>query len=65
MAITGPSSYVPTLNFFIPHWVSVNSTLGAGGPLVTEGGGTVAILTWYRDQLSGFRASILDKDNDV
>jgi hypothetical protein len=65
MPISGPSSYVPTLNLFIPHWVDVNLILGAGGPLVLEDGTTIAILTGYRDQLDGFRASIEAKLNDV
>ena len=65
MPISGPSSYVPTLNLFIPHWVDVNLALGAGGPLVLEDLTTIAILTGYRDQLDGFRGSIQGKLNDV
>jgi len=65
MPISGPSSYVPTLNLFIPHWVDVNLALGAAGPLVLEDGTTIAMLTGYRDQLDGFRASIQGKLNDV
>lgn len=65
MPITGPSSYVPTLNLFIPHWVDVNLALGAGGPLILEDGTTIAILTGYRDQLAAFQASVQGKLNDV
>jgi len=65
MPISGPTSYVPTLNQFIPHWTSVNLVLGAGGPLVLEDGTTLAILTGYRNQLDGFRTSIPGKANDV
>jgi hypothetical protein len=65
MPISGPSSYVATLNLFIPHWVDVNLALGAGGPLVLEDGTTIVILTGYRDQLEGYRASIQGKLNDV
>ena len=65
MPISGPSSYVSTLNLFIPHWVDVNLALGAGGPLVLEDGTTISILTGYRDQLDGYRASIQGKLNDV
>ena len=61
MPITGPASYVPTANQFISHWESSNLALGAGGPLVTEAGATIAILTGYRDQLDGFRDSVQDK----
>ena len=65
MPISGPSSFVPTLNLFIPHWVDVNLALGAGGPLVLEDGTTIAILTGYRDELSNYRSSIQSKLNDV
>jgi len=63
MAISGPSSFVPTLNLFIPHWVDVNLILGT--PLVLEDGTTIAILTGYRDDLEGFRSSIQGKLNDL
>jgi hypothetical protein len=65
MPISGPSSFVPTLNLFIPHYVDVNLALGAGGPLVLEDGTTIAIMTGYRDQLDGYRVSIQGKLNDV
>ena len=65
MPIIGPSSYVTTINEFIPHWSDVNVILGAAGPLVLPGGRTIAVLTDYRDQLAGFAASIPDKINDV
>lgn len=65
MPISGPSSYVPTLNLFIPHYVDVNLALGAGGPLVLEDGTTIAIMTGYRDQLDAFRLSIQGKLNDL
>ena len=65
MPISGPSTYVPTLNLFIPHWIDVNLVLGAGGPLVLEDGTTIAILTGYRDDLEAFRSSIQSKLNDL
>jgi hypothetical protein len=65
MPISGPSSFVPTLNLFIPHWVDVNLALGGGGPLVLEDGTTIAILTGFRDQLETYRTSILGKLNDL
>ncbi|MBI5799394.1 MAG: hypothetical protein HZA92_01530 [Verrucomicrobia bacterium] len=34
MPITGPGSYVSTLNLFLPHYEQVNTTLGASGPLL-------------------------------
>lgn len=33
MPITGPGSFVPTINLFLPHWEQCNTSLGAGGPL--------------------------------
>ncbi len=65
MPITGPNSYVPTIDLFIPHWVAVDAALGVGGPLVIPGGGTVATLTGYRDSLMGFASSLESKLNDV
>ena len=65
MPISGPSSYVPTLNLFIPHWVDANLALGAGGPLILEDGTTIEILIGYRDQLEAFLASVIGKLNDL
>ena len=65
MALTGPSSYVPTINEFLAHWLQVNTALGGGGPLVLSDGTTLAILTGYRDSLMTFGASIQGKLNDV
>jgi hypothetical protein len=31
MAITGPSSYIPGINSFLPHWDAANATLSASG----------------------------------
>ena len=62
MPITGPTSFVPTLNLFIPHWVDVNSALGTD--LVLEDGTTITVMTGYRNDLDGFRASMKDKIND-
>lgn len=65
MPITGPSSFVPTINLFIPHWVAANTALGAGGPLVLPDGSTVSTLTGFRDSLMGFASSLESKLNDV
>ena len=65
MPISGPTSYVPTINGFISHWEQVNLILGAGGPLVLPGGVTIAVLTDYRYSLLGFAASIQGELNDV
>lgn len=52
MAISGPSSYVPTANEFIAHWQSVNAALGVGNEVTLAGGTTVAMLTSQRDALT-------------
>ena len=65
MPISGPSSYVPTLNIFIPHWIDVNLILAAGGPLVLEDGTTISIMTGYRDLLDAFRLSLQGRLNDL
>jgi len=65
MAITGPSSFVPTVNEFLAHWLQTNTFLGAGGPLVLGDGTTIIILTGYRDLLVTFGSSIQGKLNDV
>ena len=65
MAITGPSSFVPTVNEFLAHWLQVNTFLGAGGPFVLSDGTTIIILTGYRDSLVTFGSSIQGKLNDV
>ena len=39
MAITGPSSYIPGINSFLPHWDATNATLSAsdqGGELTVR-----------------------------
>jgi len=65
MPISGPSSFVPTLNEFIGHWTDVNLILAGAGPLVLQDGTTIAILTGYRDQLQAFGSSIQGKLNDL
>jgi hypothetical protein len=60
MSISGPASYVPTINLFLPHWAQINLALGGEGPLVLTSGGTLLILTGYRDSLAVFAFSIGD-----
>lgn len=64
MAITGPSSYVPTIGKFKPHWNQSNKELGENGPLVAENGITIEMLGSYGKELSGFASNIQDKLND-
>jgi hypothetical protein len=65
MPISGPSSFVPTLNEFIGHWTDVDLILAGAGPLVLQDGTTIAIFTGYRDQLQTFGSSIQGKLNDL
>lgn len=64
MALTGPSSYVPTIGLFLSHWNDVDAELGAGGPFVLPDGTTHAQLTTYRDDLQTFASNIQSRLND-
>jgi hypothetical protein len=65
MPITGPASYLPTLDHFIPHWTAANAELGAAGPIVLAGSMTVAGLTTLRDTLESQRAAVEVARNGV
>lgn len=65
MAITGPSSFIPTVQEFLFHWLQVNAGLGVNGPLVMPDGTTQAMLTTHHVTLTGFKTSIAGKVNDV
>ena len=70
MPISGPSSYVSTVNEFSAHWALVNTALGADGPLLlTNPDGPVpptlnrANLVTYRGQLQAKQAEIQGQIN--
>lgn len=72
MPISGASSYLPTLNEFLPSWELVNATLGGGGPLLLRNpNGTVpptvnrADLLTMRDNLQLKHADISGQMNNV
>ena len=72
MPISGPSSYLPTLNEFVPHWDAVNTALGAGGPMVLRNpNGTSpatlnrANLVTMRTDLTALHAGIQGQINNV
>ena len=72
MPISGASSYIPTLNDFLPHWEQVNTSLGAGGPLVLRNpnGSTPptlnrAALVTMRDDLQAKHTDITGQINNV
>ncbi|MGL4399306.1 MAG: hypothetical protein ACRCXD_07410, partial [Luteolibacter sp.] len=50
--ISGPSSYLPTLDEFLAHWAAVNADSLAGSGLVTRDGSTRAVLVTLRDALT-------------
>ena len=74
MAITGPSSYIPGINSFLPHWDAANAELAAsdqGGELTVRVSPQFtavkrADLVRWRDDLIAFAAQledlILDRD---
>ena len=51
MAITGPASYLSTTDEFLSHWLSADTTLGAGNELTLPGAVTRAGLQTERDAL--------------
>ena len=65
MPISGPTSYVPTINGFISHWEQVNLLLGLASPLVLPGGIAIATMTGYRDSLLASASTIQGELNDV
>src|SRR3990172_10707915 len=65
MPISGPTSYVPTINGFISHWEQVNLLLGLATPLVLPGGIAIATMTGYRDSLLASASTIQGELNDV
>lgn len=58
MAITGPSSYIPTTNEFIAHWESVNADLGVGNEVTVANGVGLVDLSALRDSLQSQRDAV-------
>jgi hypothetical protein len=67
MPITGPSSYLPTIDAFIAHWTAVNAVrTGLSKPaLILEGNRTLAGLGALRAQLALDRTEVEVKANDA
>jgi len=65
MAITGPGSYIPTLDEFIPHWTLANAALGVAGPIVVGGTTSLAIMTGFRATLLTQQAAVETARNGV
>lgn len=60
MPITGPSSFLPTMDLFLAHWSQVNATLGGAGPLVLTGGTDRVALLTARSVLEAARDAVTD-----
>lgn len=65
MPISGASSYGPTLNQFLPHWEQVNTSLGAGGPLLLRNPNSPTPPTLNRADLVTMRANLVLKHTDI
>ncbi len=64
--ITGPSSYLPTIDLFAAHWASVNAVFIAPVPaLILEGNRTISTLNGLRTQLAASRTDVEVKLNAV
>lgn len=65
MPVTGPGSYLSTMDDFLPHWEQVNLTLGAGGPLVVRNPNGPVPPTLARAILEGWRADLAAKHTEL
>ncbi len=73
MPITGPSSYLPTMDQFIAHWTAVNGTFAVGGSpppggfptLILDGGRALSNLSSLRLSLSTQRTDVEIKLNNL
>jgi len=71
MAIVGPSSYIPSINEFLPHWAAVDAARGSTGLTVRIPGQSNAVgrseLFGWRDELAAYAAGIEDEilDRDL
>ena len=64
MPISGPASYLPTIELFLSHWDEVNTALGAGGPLMLPGGVERSNLADTRDEMEEARDAVTDNGVD-
>ncbi len=61
--ISGPSSYIPTLDQFLAHWAAVNADPAAAPGLVTREGANRAALVSLRTALVAALGDVQDKLN--
>jgi hypothetical protein len=64
MPISGPSSYLPTLDLFLSHWAGANNAVG-GAAVVLEDGTTRDALSTLRDDLETARDVVTDAKADA
>jgi hypothetical protein len=65
MPISGASSYLPTINDFLPSWELVNATLGAAGPLLLRNPNGTVPPTVSRGDLVAMRDALQLKHADI
>ena len=65
MPISGASSFIPTLNDFLPHWELVNTIMGAAGPLVLRNPNGPTPPTLNRAALVIMRDELQAKHTDI
>ncbi len=65
MPISGASSYIPTINDFLPHWEQVNTTLGVAGPLLLRNPNASTPPTLARADLLTMRNDLQAKHTDI
>jgi hypothetical protein len=71
MAIVGPSSYIPSINEFLPHWAAVDTARSGIGLTVRISGHNTPVgrseLFGWRDELTAYAAGIEDRilDRDL
>lgn len=62
MPISGPASYLPTMDEFLAHWASANAAFGA--PITLRGNVGVTDLQTLRDNLATAQTNLTGKIND-
>ena len=65
MPVSGASSFVPTINDFLPSWELVNTALGAAGPLVLRNPNGASPATVNRAALITMRDDLQLKHTDI
>ena len=63
MPISGPTSYLPTTDEFLAHWLAANTSLGAGNEILLPGAVARAGLQTKRTALETKRADVQGKLN--